>query len=184
MKTIEKNKKTIKSLLLSLIVIVLITGAYFIAAYSNKFWPFVANVTPSQSTQTNDIDYSPPTEQEKDSSQDGKKSSGDTPTPTQDNITVDVSYAGPNNDGTAIEVRAFTTDVIEGTGTCTATLTLGSLTVTGTSKGFVDARSTICEPIEISKNQFKQSGGWKLVVTYTSPTRTGVSTETSVNVDI
>lgn len=180
------QKKHTTKVLIVAAALLLLVGGYLAYAYTSKAaWPFNASVSDTTQTQPDDsdINYSPPTDQEKASSQDGKKNSEDPSQPTESktSVSVDISYAGSSDDSASIEIRAFTTDVIEGTGTCTATLTHNGKVVTATSKGFVDARSTICEPIEISQSKL-EAGTWKLVVTYTSPSDTGASSEIEVEV--
>ena len=173
-----KNKKNL--LIFSLLTLVLLTAGYFTYAYTTKdLWPFVQN----SSTNTQDsINYNPPTEQEIESSQDGKKNSADGEHP-KDNISVDIAYAGSSDDSTYIDIRAFTTGVIEGSGTCTATLTLDSETVIASAKAFIDARSSICEPIEIPLEKFNKPGLWRLVVDYSSPSYSGASVPVEIEVN-
>lgn len=178
------NKKPI--LILGAIILLLGIASYTAYAATNKIWPFSAN-QPSQSTdKNNDINYDPPTKQELDASQDGKKNSAgeSAPTTPSKNINITVSYAGLSDNKSSIEVDAYTADVIEGTGTCAATFTNGSVTVTGKSQAMVDASSSICEPILIPLSQFSTSGTWRLVTTYNSTNYSGTSEAQNVEVKI
>jgi len=181
-----RYKKHKKILLPSILVVVAVAG-YFSVAYATKAtWPFTQKATTDASSQqkttaTNTINYNPPTKQEVASSQDGKKSGANAPTTTPKTVDVDISYADKSSDGKNIEVRAFTTGVIEGDGTCLATLTNGSHKVTDASAGFIDATSTICQPIEIPLTKLA-AGTWQLVVTYTSKDVTGTSTPVEVKI--
>lgn len=196
MKAPRKQKKL---LIIITTLLVLALAGFVVFAYATKsVWPFYASNNQSQTSSPTDqqgssdsINYAPPTQQEIDNSQDGKKNSanqpGSTTTPndpqtSKKNVSVAISYADRSDDKTSIEVRAFTPDVIEGTGTCTARFTKDGQTVTGSSKGFVDATSTICQPINIPLTQFDSSGSWALTVAYSSPGYSGTSS--SINVGI
>ncbi|MBJ58738.1 hypothetical protein CL689_01090 [Candidatus Saccharibacteria bacterium] len=179
MKSIHnKHKKQKKYWLLgALVVLFLLAGLVSIAIATNS-WPFAKSNSgsdnPSQS-----INYGPPTDEEIESSQDGKRNStNDNKAEETDGIRqvgVEVSYA--KRVGSNLEIRAFTPDVIESDGTCTATVTNGSQEVTETSKGFVDASSTICEPINIPLSALNSTGVWTVVVSYASSSSAGTSTE-------
>lgn len=195
MKAPRKQKK---SLIIILTLLVLALAGFVTFAYATKsVWPFYASNDQSQtSSSTNQhgssssINYAPPTQQEIDNSQDGKKNSAnqpgsttpDDPQTNKKSVSVAISYADRSDDKTSIEVRAFTPDVIEGDGTCTARFTKDGQTVTGSSKGFVDATSTICQPINIPLAQFGSSGRWALTVTYSSPDYSGTSSSLDVGV--
>ena len=195
MKVPRKQKK---SLIVIATLLVLALAGFVTFAYATKsVWPFyTSNNQPQTSSPTNQqgssdsINYDPPTQQEIDNSQDGKKNSANQPGSTTPNdpqtskksVSVAISYADRSDDKTSIEVRAFTPDVIEGTGTCTARFTKDGQTVTGSSKGFVDATSTICQPINIPLTQLGSSGSWALTVAYSSPGYSGVSSSINVGV--
>ncbi len=158
-------------------------------AYTKKWWPFAE----PESTIIDGINYGPPTSEEVENSQNAKKdilsedrksnknTSNDEQTTTLKKVTIGVSHADVVEDN--VEIRAFVEGVVEGTGTCTATLTKsGSQPVTKSSKAFVDASTSQCQPIFIPLSQFNQDSTWTLVVTYNSPTSTGMSEKIPVNI--
>lgn len=164
----HKNKK-ITILIIVISAIVLLGLGYTAYAYSQSKWPFTS-ATPTSSE--------PKTQEEKDELNandptyptDKKEEAGETP-PTTDTetdkakIQVGISSAGKfaNN----VEVRAFMSGVIEGDGTCTATFTKGSQTITATSTAFIDTHTTQCNPIITEASKFS-AGTWNLVVDYSS----------------
>jgi len=180
--TQKKNHKIIY--LIIIVAILVLAAAYFGYGYFSKnLWPFNAASQQSQDASEiiDGVNYGPPTDQEITDSQNAKKQNGaDTPTPTEQ-VNVDLAYAGKSDDGQSIEVRMFTTDVIEGNGTCTATLSKGASTASSQSSGFVDARSTICEPINIPLSKLSE-GKWNLTIEYSSPGRHGSKTGMVVEV--
>lgn len=106
---------------------------------------------------------------------DDSVSSTDINSPSSDlkTVPIGISFAGVIEDN--VEIRAFISEVIEGSGTCTATLTRGSLSVTKSSSAFIDATTSQCEPIEIPRSQFASSGIWTLTVSYKSSDAQGTS---------
>lgn len=180
--TQQKNGKKIFLIVLIATLLVAVGGYFAYAAVSQQVWPF----TSSSNTQTTDDDtnYAPPTEQEIRDSQDGKKNSGEQENQTPPaNVSVGISFAGYDDGEGVIDIRAFTTDVIEGDGTCRATLTLNGQEVTRESKAFVDSSSSQCEPIQISLADFPAGGTWKLVVDYQSGSHSGSSSTVEVEVN-
>lgn len=182
----EKNKKLRILVVVTAVILFAGLASYIVYANSNQLWPFLAKETPVESGHdTNSINYNPPTDKEVESSQDGKKNSSENTNEneTLTSINLIVSYAGLSDDKTAIEVNAYTPDVIEGTGKCTATLTKDSSTVNKESSAMVDARSSICEPILIPLTEFNSNGTWQLSVSYKSPKYTATSSKQDVRIN-
>lgn len=182
----KKSKKISKVWLISAVVVVaLLGGSYFAYGYYTKsLWPFAEVDTQSTEAETqdvNEIDYSPPTQEEVEQSQNGKKNSARQETETQSphpsnakqEVAVGVSFAGVV-DG-KVEVRAFTPGIIEGGGTCTAVFTKNGKTITATSSAFVDSSSSLCNPIYVDVAQFPETGSWNLTVSYESSNAAGSS---------
>ncbi len=198
---VQKQKKSIKRpLVITLSILLLLVVGWMVYAYLSKVWPFTGPERTSWSDDhngTNSINYNPPTDQETSSSQDAKKnlpddSDSDSSTPTtpdqstntspKKSTNVGISYADIYNG--KLEIRAFTSTVIEGTGTCTATVVMKgmeSMRVTKSSKAFIDATSTVCEPIYVSTSEL-HSGTWKVTVAFSSPDHEGTSETVEVKV--
>lgn len=180
---IQKPKS--KKLLIAIpAVVVLLALGYFGYAYaSQSLWPFAAEETTQDDS---NINYDPPTEQEEAASQDGKKNGAGQETEVTEedlqNISVGIAYAGFDDQEGVVDIRAFTPDVIESDGTCTATLTLNGQTVTASSKAFIDSTSSQCEPILIPLSEFPVSGQWQLIVDYASAKSKGTSATMTVEV--
>ena len=183
-RTQHKNQRLFWSTAIILLAVSL--GGYLVFASQSDIWPFAQNDN-TQNQQESEINYSPPTESEIENSQNGKKNSGD-PEPqnpnesdSSRNISVEITYASAAGEA-QLDIRAFTPDVIEGSGTCIATLKKGPETVSASSKAFIDASSSICEPIEIPLSKFQSDGVWSLIVTYSSPTSNGTSAMMEVQI--
>ena len=193
----KKQSSKLKKWVIALISLVAISLlAYSAYGYVTKsLWPFVepVNKDPAPASveyegikNINEVDYSGPSKEDLDSSQDGKKEATSTQSneTTQVNgkrlVSIGVTYAGVTS--TNLEIRAFTPSVIEGNGTCKATLTKNSSTVTESSSAFVDTSTSQCNPIFISLDKFKQSGTWRLVLSYSSNTSQGSSEEIEVKI--
>ncbi len=176
-------KKSKKIFIISLVAVLLIVGGvigYLTYAKQASMWPFTSSTQEnSQSTSSssdNDSKDTNTTDTTYGSDKNNTPSNNETKPDTSNNkqsVAVSITSAGIIGD--TVEVRAYVEGIIEGGGTCTATLTMdGSAPVTGTSEAFVNATSTQCRPIEIAKSNVK-SGKWNVVVEYTSSTSTGKS---------
>ncbi len=186
MKRLNKNKKPL-ILTLSIVAAVIIIS-YFALAYATKeAWPF------AKTSQTNSLeDYSPPTEQEITDSQDGKKSLEDQkPTdsnsqntakpssPQQSNAEVGISLVDVI--GQNLEIRAFTSSVIDGSGTCTATVSKGTSTITRSSAAFIDTSTTQCGHISIPVSELS-AGVWSVSIKFNSNSHNGTSEKVEVTI--
>ena len=195
MKIKTSKKQLSKKMLLAIAIVVLLCSGGLAYAYFQKIGPFRVSPAPEQSTSVN---YAPPTEEETTSSQDAKKnlpadsSDSDSSTPTapdkntnsssKKSTNVGISYADIYNG--KLEIRAFTNTVIEGTGTCTATVVMKdmeSMRLTKSSKAFIDATSTVCEPIYVPTSEL-HSGTWRVTVAFSSPDHQGSSDTVEVKV--
>lgn len=195
---IKKHNKWIIASIITVLLIAASTSTYLFFAHKHLWWPYrntstivqPVNTDPNipdpsySSTKTSDKNNSPQTTN---SNTNTTKTSGNTASPStsstqnKQEVGVALTYAGTGSDPGTIEVRAFVSGVIEGDGTCTATFTNNSSSITQSSPGFIDATTTQCEPMIISKSKLSP-GQWKVTVQYTSPTSTGVSQSNTVNV--
>lgn len=190
MKTNKSTRKYRLPLLIGAIFVAVVVGASTYAYY-NGFNPFRESTDSGlyNNTGKNDDGIAPErTDADEQGSQDAKNrddadtstdnneasTGSDAPTsPTQaKKVNVGISYTGI--EGENLEIRAFTNNVIEGTGTCIATVAKGNTNITAQSKAFIDVSSTICEPIKVSKSQLS-AGAWDITVRYKSPTSDGTS---------
>ena len=176
MKQLHKNKKPLV-ITLVIIAVVMLIGYFAFAYFSKAAWPFTT--TPAQPS---DI-VTPSIRQQDKDSQDAKKNNANQETQTPvETVSIAIAFAAYDETEQAIDIRAFTPDVIEAGATCTATLTKDGQTVTKSSNSFIDSTSSQCEPILIPLNEFPVAGSWELTVTYTSPTHTGSSAPMIVEV--
>lgn len=158
--------------------VLLAAGTYAYGALTGSFLSTPESAAPESSD--NSVNYEPPTDQEIRDSQNGKKNHNeDQKAPEKDPITnlqkVEVGIAFADIIDTALEVRAFTPSVVEGTGTCTATLKQGGLVLERTTQAFIDSATSQCKPIQIPLSAFPKTGTWLLTVTYKSSTSQGKS---------
>lgn len=157
------------------IAVVLVT-AYGVMAYAQSWWPF-SSYTPAQD---NSIYYGPPTDHELEHNQDAKKDAYESKTDeqepeTQDLKSVEVGISFADVMGDNVEIRAFIPGVVEGDGTCYATLTHQGVNVSESSKAFIDSSTSQCRPIKIPLNKFQMGGQWDLTITYKSSKSQGKS---------
>lgn len=101
--------------------------------------------------------------------------------PTGTDVDVVVSYAGWDDATSAVEVNAFVGGVVEEGGTCTLRLTGGDAPVSVEVPAEADASTTTCGLMSTPGTPVPP-GTYDAVVTYTSPSASGVSAGTSVEV--
>jgi hypothetical protein len=81
----------------------------------------------------------------------------------------------------SVKVNGYVSGVVENGGTCTLTLTSGSVHVTGQVTAQADATTTICPEISVSDPRLTP-GAWQAVLAYRSPSSQGSSPATKVQV--
>lgn len=167
----KTNKKSSRSrvILVSFAIIAAIGIGYGIYHYAVK--PDPVPETPSG------VKLAPPTEEEKQQSEDSKQkivdqqANSDTQNGGKKQVTVTITNATTDN------VSSYVSGVLEDGGTCTATFTQGSTTVTRTSSGFSNVSYTQCAPITPS---LPSGGSWSVTIKYSSPTSEGTSQKTNL----
>ena len=183
MPKVKKPKRSLLSqltrrpLLTAALVLALLIGGGLI--YNQLRDSRYANEPSDSDTQSSDyVNLNPPTEQEKRDAEENKNNLAETPNPppmTSDGkkqVTPQIISADRS------EVRAYVPGVFEDGGTCTATATkAGEAPKTATSKGFKNVSYTQCEPI----NWSLPSGGWSVIVSYSSTAAKGTSGAFVVN---
>lgn len=138
------------------------------------------------------VNLDPPTEEERQAADDQKQQSEEQvkkeqqePTGGDNEVTPVITSAGQFDDpqyGNRIEVRTFINGVYESGGTCTATFTQGSHKIERQVEAIQGATTTTCDVVAIPRSEFPSAGTWNLVVRYTSPTSSGSSEVTPVEV--
>lgn len=189
MRTIKRKNSKSKKITLAITIAILAFAGYALTAHSLKFWPFQENpsTAPEQSG-VNTVNYDPPTEEEIEQSQSAKdkiiqeeeyKKNNPDSDSKKSTVNVGISYADVID--SKLEVRAFTGDIIEGSGSCVLKVSKGSKTLEKTNLAFIDATSTICRPFYIPVADLSQ-GEWIISVNYNSNTSSGSSGERKVNI--
>lgn len=182
---IKQTPHSKKPLIWTIVIIAVLLVALGTIGYIKNWWHLKAadtNITSKQddSGKSSSIDTT-------DNQAVGEKAEPGNSTSTSQNSNNDkkVVQVGVTSSTVAngsLTIRAFVQGVIEGTGTCTATLTKAPDTVTASSAGFIDATTTQCTPISINLSDFKETGIWNLVVSYSSDTSNGVSASSEVHI--
>lgn len=176
------QKRPIKKsviIIAALVILLLGAGTYFALAWSNA-------PEPNRSSGTIN-DPTPPTDEEK-TSGDIKKdeiieqqnNTSETGNTAKVVITDANTYAEPDG-SSVVEVRAFISNRIDKTGTCTATITKGSEVVTRTKASTPDASTTQCGTFSFPRSEFNETGTWNVTVSYNSGSANG-SAETRVEI--
>lgn len=141
------------------------------------------------------IDYSPATKDDRTYNNSLKEELSDNQKETQsvnddvgsEDTTRQVSpvisaYGQPNGPGTNFTLNGFVPGIIESDGACTLTLTRGDKKVVVNKKALQNAQNTSCGQLIISFDKLGDTGEWLAVLSYNSPSSSGFSTSTKVNI--
>lgn len=158
----NRSKKYIIFALVLLLILALVIG-YFVFNDTEN------NVGSEQETsKVNQVDYSPPTDDEKNAVEDQKDSIIENqqtqPSSTSEARIVIVDASQYNQD---IEVRAFVENIIKD-GTCEIKFTSGNNSIIKTVPAYGDASTTPCITLTLPRSEFPNSGNWSVKVTYNS----------------
>lgn len=172
-----KNKKY---LILILVTLLALSGGA-LAYIKNR-----GNKNSDTTTTDANINYSPPTDQEKKDAEDNKKiiderESQRTSSEKSSHKTVKpviVSYGQVND---AVKVSARVPGVFEGDGTCTLTLTKNGVKVSQNKNASQNVSEMSCGFISISRSKLT-AGDWSATVSYKSSKTSGTSASVVVEV--
>lgn len=158
------------------VVVIIVITALVVAALGFAAFKVFRKTDTSTPTGTDTINLEPATEQDKQEADQNKdriveeqKQSANTGTSQTSNkkqVNVVITNAATDS------INAYVTGVFEENGTCTATFTQGSTSVTRTSNGFQNVSYTQCAPITPN---LPSGGSWSVVVSYSSSTAEGKS---------
>ena len=184
----EKKKSTKKRLLIGLAVVLLVTGIVAVLHVTNIITlPFLSNN--SNESKDKGINYGPPTEEEKKAGDETKSTDQSKPLtatpsaniPTKQPVTPIIVTVGQEDDTKNVTARGLIPGIFESGGTCTLTLTKGGQSVSGSNPAVVDAQSITCGQLEVDRSKLS-SGTWSAVISYSSGTYEGKSSEAKVEV--
>ena len=180
-----------KILITSVVVVVLVAGSivYIFNRNSKKDNKTATSDNPISIDSTN---YNPPTEEEKQETEQFKKEqeakqnanidSQQSTSATQKSGIANVSITNLQSTSQAATASGFVSNVFEDGGNCTLTLTLGNQKITGTSKGIADVNKTTCPEISIPRSSIPQSGQWTAVLSYASSKISGTSDRKTIEI--
>jgi cytoskeletal protein RodZ len=173
------SRLTKRPLLTLGIVLALLLGGGLAYAQLKSNQPSNQPASNASDRQSGDyINLTPPTEQDKnDAAQNKKNLANDTPSPPSTVPDGKKEVTPVITNASTSEVRAYVPGIFEDGGTCKATATKGSQTVTKSSAGFADVNKTSCVPIKWSL----AGSGWSVILSYSSSTAQGKSEAYSVD---
>jgi cytoskeletal protein RodZ len=191
----NRKNKTIIILVVAIIALISIVSIYTAYARSQSLWPFVNTSSQNSQEPANSEDTNPSTPStnntdptysgEKNNTGDINSGNGQSSTPSNPDsatnrakVQVGISSAGRQDSN--VEVRAFISGAIEGNGTCTAIFTHNGRVIQATSKAFIDASTSQCEPIVVDGSRFSAEV-WSLIVKYESSSHSGESAPLEVS---
>lgn len=96
-------------------------------------------------------------------------------------VEVVVTVASWNPSASDVELGAFVQGVVETGGKCVVTMRKGSQQATGQAAALPNAKNTSCGDLRVAGSAVS-TGSWTATVTYTSPTSSGTSAPTTIEV--
>lgn len=177
----KRNSSKKKTLLICTAIVVVVVGLLTLGNLRGltniPFLPQKKNV--NTDSVTSDINYGPPTEEEKKETEAFKdKQANDSTPPTTSTKTVTpvITSWGTNPQTGDVEISALVPGITENGGTCTAILQKGEIKVQRSSSAVGDAQSTSCTTITVPRSALS-AGTWNIKVDYSSSTAKGSSNQ-------
>jgi hypothetical protein len=171
-----KNNKTKIVLVIAVLVAAIATLVFILERTgTTNFYSSSSSESNSQ-TNTQPINYDPPTEDEQAAGDEQKQEIVDNsqkPLP----MTAEVVIVDASQYEDTVEVRAFAANVVED-GTCTITFTKDSKSFSKQVPASADASTSPCIALTVPVAEFGISGAWSVTVNYTGSTVTGNSQTT------
>lgn len=198
-----KQKKTSKLsrkkiIIISLLVAIIVAGAYMTAAYYNKWLPFSdqnksftvddqgRGVNPNKTeTEKKDVDNIEDNPENKLV----RPNTDVTPQPKTDpqtkkrSVYVMMTSAEQSVDKSTITVSGFVTNAVEQDGKCTYVFTLGDRVVKKTAGVIPGPSSTSCQTMRVNRNELGAAGKWTVSIEYVSSASQGVADGMAVVVE-
>lgn len=182
-KKMQKTKKTNKTkILIAVFILLLVTGV--VGVYS-----YVGQDNPAKPLAAGEINYSPPTGEEKAAGDKKKKELVEEqtnrekggPSSTTGKVKVNVIITDAAQYDNVIEVRAFTQNYYED-GTCIIKFTKDTAVVSKSTPAYKDVSTTICTNPLIKRSEFGSSGDWNVAVEYVSQNAAGTSSTQTIRI--
>jgi len=180
MKTLNKSSSAPKkkiAIILIAVLLVLLGGA---AVYAKFYAPTSTTPTSDDSTQTDQTNLDPATDEQKQAGDDQKQTNADAAADTdtgETTGTVGVTITYFNQNGSQIQIRTLI-DEVTSTGSCTLTLEKSDGTiVTKTSDIQAQPSSSSCKGFDLTTAEITP-GTWKATISVKIGTQTGNANET------
>lgn len=191
-----KNVKSRKVLSITVVSIIILTGALFLWNKETIFgWFETKNITsspennnPANSKDTNkdaegsnSVNSTDEASVRNNSNGLNEKTKNNSGKANDKKSTVTPMFTDASQYGNTVEVRAYINGIVESDGTCTFTFTKDAKTITKTSASLTNPNYTNCETVSVPTSEFASKGTWQLKISYQSPKSQG-SASTSLEI--
>lgn len=174
-----KTKKNNRLLLVIVLAIILVIGAATAIAFAFVHKSEQNPTAEPESNNLNNVDYSPPTNEQKEAARDTNSKTDDPTTPPQ-GAQLPVTFTALNQYDSQLQARVLIGEVI-GSGACTLTMEKdGETTIRNTADLQALPSSSTCKGFNVPTSNIAK-GTWKVRVTVESNGRTG-SVEKEVDI--
>lgn len=176
-----KNKKRFQRKHVLLVIVALLLATTLFVLEKNgviNLYTRGQDIATSSSQPLGNINYGPPTENEKSAGNEQKSKvvEQNSEQKTDKPSTAKVVIVDASQYENTVEVRAFISNLLED-GTCTFTFRNGNNVFKKSQPAIPDASTTPCTALTVSREEFVQAGKWNLTVTYESKTVEGSNTQ-------
>lgn len=172
-----------------ILLILIIGGACLYSANKVGLISFFGDSNGEQLiTDKSGINFSPPTEEEKQAGDKQKEIIDNEPQEqtsqdlSDNRSTVNVVITDAGQYGDTIEIRSFIPNHMQD-GTCTIVLSMGIQKIVKEVPAKRDVSSTVCLNPNLERNQFPSKGIWQLTVSYSSKDAQGMSEAQQLRID-
>jgi hypothetical protein len=183
----HKKKKPVKTILLTIAVLLLLVGTYIAIAHAVTIWPFKATPVAPSITKVLVTNPSPPTGAKANDAVVPKPSGSTKPSGTSEPTTTptssNVSITAASQRADILSIRTLIAG-IESSGTCSLTLSKGASNITTIPVVGIQAgpSSSTCQGFDISVSQYGITPGlWSITINVSSGSMTS-STKGTVTI--
>lgn len=161
-------------------------GVWRFVVHNDKNDSKMKNTSASKSGSSDNeptVNYDPPTPQDKTENERHKDEliqQQQSPTPSSNVTPIITSYGQYSGN---IEVSSIVPSIIEDSGTCTLTASMGSNKVTKQTTAIRNAQDTTCPTFTIPRSEFATPGNWTINVKYSSAKYSGTSEDKTIKVE-
>lgn len=172
MQTKNQRKKRLRIIITAVLLLACIVLSISFLVYQNKASKSEGVSPPSNTSNLNNIDYGPPTDEQQNAVRDNDVKTQDPVSLPNNGSPIPLSFTATAQNGSTLQTRVLIHELL-GSGTCTLTLTKqGQDSITATSTTQALPSSSTCQGFNTPTDNLEK-GIWKVTVSVSSHNRSG-----------